>query len=129
MIADSLYSFITAQSAITTITTRIYPVILPQEPTFPAITYREDSHSLDESFDGQTGLTQSFYLFDAWAATYSGVTSLGDVIRSSLKNHSGNMGSISVMKVTLETGPVTVYEDEVEAYRQTQVFSIWHNEV
>jgi len=130
MISASLNTFLRAQSSITTLaSTRIYPIILPQKPTFPAVTYREESHDLIESFDGQNGLTQSFYMLDAWAKTYASVTALNDAIRTALKNHSGAMGSISVTRVTLVSGPISVYEDEVEAYRQTQVFSIWHKEV
>ena len=130
MISDNLYAFLAAQSSITTLaSTRIYPIILPQEPTYPAITYRESDHDLIETFDGQTGLTNSFYEIDAWSKTYAGTISLANAIRAALKNHSGNMGTINVCKISLISGPITVYEDEVEAYRQTQIFSIWHNEV
>ena len=130
MIAANLRAYIVAQSAITSLVEqRVYPVILPQKVTMPAISYREDSHDLDETFDGQTGLTESFYMVDAFGSTYSEATDVGDAIRAALKNHKGDLGGIGVSKISLVNGPETVYEDEVEAYRQTQTFSIWHNEV
>ena len=129
MISDHLYTYMAAQSAITDIvSTRIYPIILPQEPTYPAISYSDDDVNYTESFDGQTDHAQSIYQINAWAKTYAGAYTLGDVLRSSLKNTSGSFGGITIQRCSIISGPVTVYEDSVEAYRQTYIFSIWHNE-
>jgi hypothetical protein len=129
MIADHLYSFLSTQSGITTlVSTRIYPVILPQEPTYPCITYREDSNDWDETFGGQEGMVDSYYNIDAWAKTFAEVTSIGNAIRSAMQNTVGSFGGINIHKCVVDTGPITVYEDSVEAYRQTHVFLISHNE-
>lgn len=129
MIADNLYTYLAAQSAITSIvSTRIYPIILPQKPTYPAVTYSEDDSNYTESFVGQTDHVQSIFQLDAWATTYAGATTLGEAIRTSLQNTSGSFGGITIQRCTVLSGPISVYEDSVEAYRQTYIFSIWHNE-
>lgn len=129
MISDHLYTYLAAQAGITSIcSTRIYPLILPQKPTYPAITYSEDDSNYTESFTGQTDHVQSIYQIDSWATTYAGATSLGNAVSAALKNTSGSFGGITIQRCTVLSGPVSVYEDSVEAYRQTYIFSIWHNE-
>ncbi len=129
MISDNLYTYLAAQSAITSIvSTRIHPLILPQEPTYPAMTYSDESSDMSESFDGQTGHAQSIYQIDCWAKTYAGAYTLGDALRSTLNNVSGSFGGITIQRCQIINGPATVYEDSVEAYRQTYIFSIWHSE-
>lgn len=130
MISDHLYSFMTSQSAITDIvSTRIYPAILPPQPTYPAITYRESDDDFSEDFTGITSPTVSSYFIDAWGDTYSDAVSLCAAIRSALNNQKGNFGGIHISKCIITSGPITIYEDAVEAYRQTQIFSISHKEV
>ena len=130
MISAAINTYLLTQSAVTNIVaSRIYPVILPQKPTYPAITYRDDEHSFDESFDGQNGLVESFYEIDAWSDTYVGAETLATAVRAALMNYTGTMGNVtSIMRVRITSGPFTVYENTVGAYRQTQVFSIWHSE-
>jgi len=129
MIADNLYAYLTSQAGITNIaSTRIYPVILPQEPTYPAITYNDDDSNYTETFSGQTDHVQSIYQLDAWDNTYAGSVALGNAISAALKNKSGSFGGITIQRCTVLSGPIMAYEDSVEAYRQTYIFSIWHNE-
>ena len=129
MIADNLHAYLVAQSGITNIvSTRVYPLILPQKPTYPAITYSDDDNNYTESFAGQTDHVQSIFQLNGWATTYAGATTLGAAIITALKNVSGSFDTITVQRITVLSGPITVYEDSVEAYRQTLIFSIWHNE-
>ncbi len=129
MIADNLYTYLVAQSVITNIvSTRVYPLILPQEPIYPAISYSDDESNYTESFDGQTDHTQAIFQLNAWAKTYAEATTLGNAISTALKNTSGAFGGINIQRCTIISGPLSVYEDSVEAYRQTYIFSIWHNE-
>jgi hypothetical protein len=129
MISPNLYAYLAAQSGITSLaSTRIYPAILPQKPTYPAVLYREEGHDFEETFEGQQGFTKSYYIVDAFATTYAGVDALGAAIRTALQNTKGNFGGINIHKCMVESGPTTLYEDTVEAYRQTQVFTITHNE-
>ena len=129
MIANNLYTYLAAQSGITNIvSTRIYPIILPQKPTYPAISYSDDDNNYTESFAGQTDHVQSIFQLNGWAKTYAGATTLGAAISTALKNASGSFGGITIQRCTVISGPITVYEDSIEAYRQTYIFSIWHNE-
>ena len=129
MISNAIYSFMIATAGITSLTgTRIYPMILPVGHAWPAITYHGDDHNLIQTYDGQTGLTRSYYQIDAWAQTYIEAQQLATAIRAAFKNCTGSMGAVSVSHVTLDTGPIAIYEDNLEAFRVSQTFSLWHNE-
>ena len=129
MIDANLYTFLNAQTVVTDIvSSRIYPEILESDPTYPAITYRIESHDFDRTFEGNGGFVRSDYMLDAWSQTHSGAITLSNAIRTALMNHSGSFGGINVNKILVSSGPVTVFEDSVEAYRITQIFSIWHKE-
>jgi len=129
MITDHLYSFLNAQTAITDLVgTRMYPVILPAQPTYPALTFRDSDHELDEDFDGMGSPVESNYFIDAWGSTYAEATSVADAVRSSLNNTRGNFGGIQISRCVVTSGPIPIYEDAVEAYRITQIFLIVHKE-
>lgn len=129
MIDEYLENFLNAQSGVTSIVSdRIYPVILPKKPTYPAITFRDDDHDIDETFSGNHTLTRSDYFIDAWSKTHTGAIALEAAIRTALKNHSGSFGGINIQRLSIRTIPGMIYEDSVEAYRKTQLFTIWHDE-
>lgn len=129
MIDGNLYTFMAAQSGITDITTadRIWREKLPAKSTYPGITFKGD-HELPNTFEGNTGFCKSDYTIDAWAETQAGAITLSNAIRAALKNVTGSFGGINIHQCFITSGPVTVFEDSVNAYRQSQIFSIWHSE-
>lgn len=129
MIDGNLLTFMVAQTVITDITTaeRIWREKLPAKPDYPAITFKGD-HELDNTFDGNNGFTKSDYTIDAWATSQAGAVTLSNAIRSALKNVTGAFGGINIHQCFITSGPVTVFEESVNVYRQSQIFSIWHNE-
>lgn len=128
MIGDHLRTHLLAQATITNITSNIYAVILPSRPTYPAITYRETDHYMEETLLEQTTFTDSDFIFDAWATTYAGAKTLSDAIRAVLKNLSGTVDTITINRTVLSAGPEPYYEESVEAYRISQTFTFTHNE-
>lgn len=129
MIDTNVYNWLKAEAAIIAIVgQRIYPDILPPDPTYEAITYRATDHDIDNVFGGSTGLVRSDYYIDAWASRHDEADALSKVVRDNLKNITGAFGGITVQEIFITMGPLTVFEESVEAYRTTQMFSIWHGE-
>lgn len=129
MIDANLYTYLTAQAGITSIVSdRVYPEQLKAKPVFPAITYRIESHDFDRTHEGNGGFVRSDYMLDAWSVSHSGAITLSNAIRTALMNVSGAFGGIDVNPILVTSGPVTVFEESVKAYRITQIFSIWHKE-
>jgi len=53
MIEHAIYSILSNDSGVTAITTRIYPIMLPQNAVYPAISYQVNEDTEEETFDGQ----------------------------------------------------------------------------
>ena len=129
MIDTNVYNYLKAEAAIIAVTgQRIYPIILPEKPTFEAITFRPTDHDIDNIYGGTSGFVRSDYFLDAWGDTHSEADALAKIIRDAMKNLTGSFGGITVDEIFITMGPLTTFEDSVKAYRVTQMFSIWHGE-
>lgn len=130
MIDANLVTFLKADVNLAAIVgIKVYPRDnMPAKPTYDLVTYEAESHDFDNVFDGNSGFVKSDYLVDAWSSDHADSQALSDTIRAALKNVTGSFGGINVNQVFITSGPITSFEDSVEAYRTTQIFSIWHHE-
>ena len=130
MIDSNLYTVLAADSGVSAIVSdRIYPRnAMPSAPTYELVTFDAEAHEYTNTFTGNSGFVRSDYIVDAWGETIDEASVLSTAIRSALKNVTGSFGGISVSQVFITSGPITVYEESVEAYRMSQIFSIWHNQ-
>jgi hypothetical protein len=129
MIDANVYNYLKAESTIIAVTgQRIYNTILPAKTTYPAITFRATDHDIDNVFGGSTGFVRSDYYIDAWGANITAADSLATIIRNAMKDLTGSFGGITVQQIFITMGPLAVFEDSTEAFRVTQMFSIWHGE-
>lgn len=84
--------------------TRIYPNVLPANPTMPAMTYRTISaprgyaHS-SRSLQGAT-VTERVQL-SCWGASYSTAKQLAATVRTSFSGYRGSLGVLPVGSVAL----------------------------
>jgi len=128
-LSSGLYSYLIDQAAISALVdTRIYPAILPQEPTLPAITYQIDG--LEDRFTleaGQTGPVIGDVQIDAWGSSHKAAADLSALIVTALRNLKGDMGGVTVQGLFRDT-QIDIYEPTVEAYRRSIAFTIWHTE-
>ena len=107
---------------------RVYPVLLPQHPTYPAITYRRDDDARYSTIDGNQSQTiDASMVLDAWAETYAAAKGLADTIKAALQNLTGNMSGLTVNRVHMG-GYVEVYETEVQAYRVSHGIIVSYSE-
>jgi len=96
-IEAGLVTKLAATTAITDITsTRIYPEVLPQDGTVPALTYQRVAGYEVASMDGVTGLARTTIQINCIAATYIEAKALRDAVRTALAGTSGTWGSTTV---------------------------------
>ncbi len=106
---------------------RIYPQVLPQKPTFPAITLQQlDSPPIDD-ITGHAGLHRSIFQIDAWAQSQASSNLLAEKIRLALSGYTGEPLGVKVRGIRLES-KVDLFEPEIANYRKIQRFVIWHRE-
>ena len=128
MIESALYSILTADSTVSgLISTRVYPIKLPQSPTFPAVTYQRVSTPRVRSTTGPSGLAHPSIQIDCWAETYTGVKSLAEAAREAVDGYSGTVGGVAIAGIIVASEN-DFFEPEVEIYRVTMDITIWHEE-
>jgi hypothetical protein len=81
------------------VSTRVYPDVLPQGVTYPAVTYSLVIDGREHAMGSDPGIYGPTYQVTAWAETKSSAKSVAAQIESCLKDFSGVMGG---------TGGVTV---------------------
>lgn len=103
---------------------RVYPLILPQHPVMPAMTYRYQADRPDITFDGQGQLQEVQVELDCWGDDYDEAVDLADIVESTVKNYSGTPAGVEIQQIYIES-TVPVYEKESEKYRITHVVTVY----
>lgn len=106
----NLYSFLSGKSAISTlVSTRIYPLKLPEKPTLPAITYHCYAVESEYNLAGVAGWATSKWQIDIWASTETNALAIGEAVRANLQAYSGTIGGC-VCHVALLDNQQWLYE-------------------
>jgi hypothetical protein len=110
------------------VSTRIHPLILPQNATLPALVYHEidseDFHALQRDDDLQTSTIE----IEVHALTYVEVRNVTKTVKSVLQNYSGTMGDATVQAVITEGGGEG-YDPEIYTYWKSQEYKFFIVEV
>jgi len=90
---------------------RIYPDILPQKPTYPAITYQQilssSFHDIDVDFPR--------YQITAWHPRRIDAMNLADQIDRALTRYKGALGTIPVKQIVKEPSPGVLFDRDAGA--------------
>lgn len=100
----------------TLVSNRCYPMVMPQNPTLPAIVYTRVASSPQNVLEGGSTIDQIRVQVDSYATTYSAAKSLAVSIRSAMET--------ATFKGTLQTDQ-DFFEPDVKHYRITQDFYVW----
>lgn len=89
MIESTLYSILTSTTAITALTsTRIYPLVIPEESPLPAISYSIVGGSAKFTNDTRSTVRIRWEV-NCWGASYSDAVTLRNAVVQSLDNYVG----------------------------------------
>lgn len=120
-----MFAYLSAQVGL--VDDRIYPQLLPQNPTYPCIVYRRESSQFNTIFNRQTEFVGADFEIDCFSETYFEAILTGRAARDALKNHSGLMGAVTVKRTFVEN-EVDIYETNPGVYRRSFNLTIWHYE-
>lgn len=119
-----LYSVLIASSDVTAhVGARIYPLVLPQNPTYPALTYELIEPRTIMTLSGPISLSNPQIELNVWARTYKEAKELAGHCNSAVvaAPTSVFVGNLADTKDLAET----VEEMEI-VYRVQQTYSVWH---
>jgi len=94
LIEEAIFSHLTASGteAEALAGDRCYPQELPQQPTYPAYTYRRVSTQRYMAHDGPGDLGKPRFQFDCYGASYGQAKQLANAIRQDLNGFNGLLG-------------------------------------
>lgn len=126
-IEEALWSGCTGYLAINNlIGQRLYPVKLPQNPTYPAVIYRRVSNFGLLTHGGPVGFDTARFQFDYYGANYSDCRSVANAFRTYLEGYTGLMDEVC-LSVVVFLNEMDEWGDEVEVYRISQDYKIIYN--
>ncbi len=120
MLEQDIYTVLSASTNVTVIgnaSTRIYPITLPQNTVYPAVTYQRISGSPDYALSGHTGKEFVQIQIDAWTTSYSATKTLASMLRKAME--------ASTLYDAMMDGEQDIYEAEGQLYRISQDYSCW----
>ena len=101
---------------------RVYPVILPQSPTYPCISYQRIWGGQENLLSGYATLQNALIQIDCWATSYAAVKHLSTAVHYMM-----DVAGSTRFKAVL-SGDQDMYEDEVEIFRVSMDFQVWNRE-
>lgn len=126
-IVKDVLARLSSQAGVTAIvSTRIYAGILPQEPTYPALTYNIITRTKEHCFGSDPGNEMIRLQLDCWAKTYAESLSLAGAVRTALSRWRGQQTNYYV-EDSLADNWQDMFEDESEQriYRASIEFLIY----
>jgi hypothetical protein len=107
--------------------TRIYPLIMPQNPTLPAVTYQKISGVVDYVMDG-TSIKRPRIQVDAWAKSYASARAVAEQVKAAFDRYTGTMGGVGGVQVigTWIENETDLFEPDTGLYRVSLDFRFEH---
>ena len=127
MIEAAIRSILINDATVKAITTRCYPVALPQSPTYPLILYTKITGMRDHHLQGPSGHAHPRFQIEAWAKTYTEAKTLADAIREALDGYSGTAAGTKLGSCLIESERDD-YQNEIDVHRVIQDYFTWHEE-
>lgn len=128
-----LHSYLLANSGVASeIGTRLYPEILPQNPTLPAIVYTSISEQEEELMDATSaGFMGRLVQFTAWARTAidaeQAIQSIKDALRTlAVDNGESPVPTIGILRGANVENVRSGIDTTTGFYRRDADFRIWH---
>lgn len=106
---------------------RIYPVILPQDPDLPAVTYQTVAGDRETAMGTNPGIANPLVQVDCWARTHAEARSLALAVKASLERWRGTVASVEVLDVFPQREEDS-YEWETNMWRSSWDYQFHHRE-
>jgi len=130
MLADFVAFLGNAPAVSAIVSSRIYPQLLPQNPTYPAITYNQVSAVRVHVLAGAGGKARRRISVNCWATTAKAAEALADAVRRSLDGFYGSMRDTNVGSTRIDN-EIAFFEEEAGTtgiYRVVQDYIVGHLE-
>ena len=105
----------------------MYPSVLPQSPTLPAITYEQSGGERLSGLTADTGLAIGEYTITAWGATHASARAVAEQVRLALQRYQNDAADPPVLDGILQEEQSGL-ERDTRNWRTQQWWDIWYRE-
>jgi len=109
MIPTALFTILS-----TLVSNRCYPIKLPEQVTFPALTYFQVSGVEGNTHDGFDDTVEARWQVSCWGKTYEDTRVLAEAVKLALRTFSGD--GIEIVKKSSVENETDIYEPDTEIY-------------
>lgn len=125
---EGLYTLLSTNASITgLVSTRIYPLVIPEDSALPVIAYQRISSSRILAHDGPGGLATATVQLTIQGTSYTSTKAVAAAARALLNGYTGLMSTVHVERCALEN-ELDSYEFETDAKVVRQDYSIMYKE-
>lgn len=131
----AIRDYLLADSAIVAhVSARIYPMALPQKPTYPAIVYARISGPRLHHLGGASGRALPRLSLHCWGGDYDQAKALAGLVRARLDGFNGTFADddspADIVRATIMIdNEIDDYDDTVKKFRVIQDYRVSHTEV
>lgn len=135
-IEASLRSLITGNAGISAIvSTRVYPVVAPDNVTFPCLTYQRITSAKEATLNDGGSFTTANFEINIWtpkttaagAGGFEQARDLARKIEGVLNGYRGTVSSVDIQGILIQN-EAHGYETDIEVYRITQQWTVMFRE-
>ena len=118
LLETKIYSALAANATVAAkVGARIYPLIMPQNPTFPALTYQRISSNPINDLGGFSGLENPHIVINAWGTRYDTVKELAEDVHVTM--------DAATAFNALMVSDIDGFDPDTNLYMVSQDFSCW----
>jgi hypothetical protein len=126
MIIEDIAAFLAADAGVSAlIGTRIYPMLLPQNATKPAVVYSQVSGVRVTTHDKAKNFTDQVYQLQCIADDPKSVKNLSEKVRQAMEGFQGTMGATNVQGVFMTAERDAPYQLDSLTYRTDLDFRLY----
>ena len=107
---------------------RIYPVKVPQNATFPCVTYSRVSTNRWSAMGSDTGIADKRFQVSSWGETYAEANALAEAVRAALQRYRGTVDGVLIQDIFVDGDGPETWEDEAGAYQAVTDYRVIYEE-
>lgn len=122
MLESKIYTVLSQNANIANrVNARIYPLVMPQDPILPAITYQRLSAGFVNDLSGYSVLENPHITINSWATDYATVKAMADEVHTA-------MNSAATAFRAMLSNELDIYDGDLNLFAVSQDFSCWNRE-
>lgn len=131
MIEEALFKHLKAHAGLSAlVSSRIYPMVMPQKTSMPAVTFQRISTPREYTHGGYSGLAHPLFQISCWGEKYKDTRAVAEQVRLALQAYVGTMGGTGGVEVqaSFQENEIDFYDPGANLYHVPVDFRIWHKE-